>query len=542
MVNQISPIQGAKMSLQKKNLSYLILLLFAAFLLTSCSPPEEIIVPCDVNDLIGAINDANANSDTTKLVLEANCTYPFTVKDNSDGGQGPNALPLITTKIIIEGNNATLDRSGTMFRYFFITDSGNLRLEDITLENGYALIYTGVQPNSRGGAIYNDGGALRAERSVFRLNSANDGEGGAIYNLGILTLEDTLFELNFSDYGGAIYNGGAMDVDTIVENATFYRNYAQENGGAIYNTSPESGYLIIGSTFEENHSYFHGGAIYTESADLNITSSEFIENFAGRNYTYDPDWGNGGAIYTQTGEVYIYQSQFDLQRANGVGGFLYGGPGSNIKLREVSSEASKACHGGGALYVEGVTEILQSTLKYNSVGGWAGWNFGDVSFFNECDGSHGGAIYNTGSLDLDSSLLHGNWSIEGDSDGIYNLDNLIIVNSTFHYDMSEENVEYRRQGVNNLANAELSFSTFVYNSLVNSGNMIVKDIVVAGERNGCNNSGTITAVGENVAVDPACPFSIILPSFGDAVIQDVLSDNGGPTLTNFVGDVSPLID
>jgi len=333
-----------------------------------------------------------------------------------------------------------------------------------------------------------------------------------------------------------------MDVDTIVENVIFYRNYAHENGGAIYNTSPESGYSIIGSIFEENHSYFHGGAIYTESADLNINSSEFIENLAGRSYTYDPDWGNGGAIYSQTGKVYIFQSHFDLQRANGVGGLLYAGPGSNIKLREVQSEGSKACHGGGALYVEGTTEVLQTTLKHSSVGGWAGWNFGDLSYFNECSGYHGGAIYNTGTLAIDSSLLEGNWVIDGDSDGIYNMSDLTVVNSTFHYDRNYNNGESRKQGVNNLGNAELNFATFVYSSLVNSGSMTVKDIVVAGNNNGCYNSGTITDVGDNVAVDPACPFSIILPSFDDVVIQDVLSDNGGPTLTNFVGNVSPLID
>jgi predicted outer membrane repeat protein len=531
------------MSLKRRSLPYLALLLFIYIFLASCTPPAEIIVACDVSDLIDAINDANADSDTTKLILDPNCTYPFTAKDNDDGGQGPNGLPIVTTKIIIEGNNATLDRlSGPMFRYFFITDSGSLRLEDITIENGYALITTGVQPNTRGGAIYNDGGGLRAVRSIFRENIANQGEGGAIYSLGILTLEDTLFELNFSDFGAAIFNGGYMDIAVIIQDVTFDSNAAHDSGGAIYNASPEQGLLISGSTFVNNHSYFHGGAIFTESADLNISSSEFIDNLAGRSNTPDPDWGDGGAIYTQTGDIYIFGTYFDRQRANGVGGMLYAGPNSEVKLREVQGEESKACHGGGALYVEGTTEVLQTTLKDSSVGGWAGWNFGDISYFDECSGYHGGAIYNTGTLALDSSLLEENWVIDGDSDGIYNIGDLTTANSTFHYDINYNNAESRKQGVNNLGNAELSFTTFVYSSLVNSGSMTVKDIVVAGDNNGCYNSGTLTDIGENIAVDPACPFSIILPSFGDVVIQDFLSDNGGPTLTNFVGNVSPLID
>ena len=147
------------MSPKRKTLPCLALLLFISICLTSCTPPAVINVSCNVADLIDAINSANANSDTTSLILDPNCTYSFTSKDNSDGGQGPNGLPIVTTKIVIEGNNATLDRlSDPMFRYFFITNSGSLRLEDITIENGYALVTSAEQPNSRGGAIYNDGG------------------------------------------------------------------------------------------------------------------------------------------------------------------------------------------------------------------------------------------------------------------------------------------------------------------------------------------------------------------------------------------------
>ena len=96
------------MNKKRRTLSYLAALLLISACLTSCNPPAEINVACDVGDLIDAINDANANSDTTNLILDPNCTYSFTNKDNSDGGQGPNGLPIVTTKIWIEGNNATL--------------------------------------------------------------------------------------------------------------------------------------------------------------------------------------------------------------------------------------------------------------------------------------------------------------------------------------------------------------------------------------------------------------------------------------------------
>ena len=528
------------MNQKRRTLLYLALLLLISICLTSCNQAAEINVGCDVGDLINAINSANANTNTTKLILDPNCTYQFTAKDNDDGGQGPNALPAITTSIYIEGNNATLLRLTSIgFRFFFITNSGSLRLEDITLENGYALITTGEQPNTRGGAIYNDGGGLRAERSIFRENQALQGEGGAIYNLGVLTLKDTLFEINSSGNGGAIYNGGTWGSIAVLENITFDSNFANDNGGAIYNATAEANFTITGSTFENNHSYeFHGGAIYMEAGDLEIYNSDFLGNTSGSN-SYPT--GDGGAIYSPAGNVSLITSNFFGNRAYGVGGTLYGGPGSDVSLREIRSEDSVACHGGGALFVEGETEVLQTTLKLSHVGGWVGWSF-NISYFEECSGHHGGAIYNTGSLALDSSLLERSWVIDGDSDGIYNLGDLTVVNSTFHHNLSYNNVEYGRQAINNLGTAELSFSTFVYTSLVNSGTMTVKNIVVAGDNNGCNNTGTFVGIDENIAIDPACPFSIILPSFGDVVIQDILTDNGGPTLTNFVGNVSPVID
>ena len=524
------------MIIKRRPLSYLALLLFLSICLTSCTPAAEIIVACDVGDLIDAINSANANSDTTRLILDQNCTYPITAVDNTYGGAGPNAFPQITTNVKIEGNNATLTKSKTLGnRFFFITHSGNLLLEDITLENGYP--FRGDNPNSRGGAIYNDGGAFRAVRSVFIENVAKDGKGGAIYNLGLLTLEDTLFETNFSDNGGAIYNGGTMDIAALLQDVTFDRNAAYENGGAIFNASTEQGFFISGSTFENNSSYLNGGAIFSESADLEIFNSEFLENRAGVSNPLTLDWGNGGAIFSLAGDVTLNATQFNLQKAYGVGGILYSGPGTNVRLREVRSQNSTACHGGGALYTEGETEILQTSLK-NSYTNSTGWNLDPWQYPMECWNHDGGAIYNTGTLVFDSSLLESTYAM-GDGDGIFNTGDLIFINSTFHEDIS---YQFTRDAINNHGSTEVSFSTFMDSGLANSGTMTVKASVLTPYTNGCINSGTLNDLGENIALDPACPFSTILTFYGDLEIESTLSDNGGPTLTHLVRDSSPVIN
>ena len=96
-------------------------------------------VTCSENDLILAINAANANNDTTVINLDPNCTYTFTSEDNDDGGHGYNALPIITTNMRINGNAALLQRSPSanhQFRFFFITAEGGLRLDEMTLYGG----------------------------------------------------------------------------------------------------------------------------------------------------------------------------------------------------------------------------------------------------------------------------------------------------------------------------------------------------------------------------------------------------------------------
>jgi len=524
------------MNLRKDFWVGILLLLLSFIFLTSCGQSGVIHVVCDDFELIKAINRANIYSDTTRLILEPDCTYPMKSQDNTYGGHGGNALPVVTTKIVIEGNNASLVRSpgSPNFRFFFITDSGNLRLEDITLEDGSPFRYTDERPNCRGGAIFNDGGGLRAERSLFFSNEAQDGEGGAIYNLGVLTLEESTFENNLSNTGGAIYNGGATNIAAVLQDVIFEDNNANFNGGAIYNASPETGLMIVGSTFDSNHSHENGGAIYMEAGDLDISSSEFLKNRSG--LISNPS-GDGGAIYSQSGDVTIIATHFNTQTAYGIGGILYAGPGSDVRLREVRGEESKACHGGGALYLQGETEVLQTTFKSNLGGGWEyGWPSG-TPYYEVCFDYHGGAIYNTGILAIESSLFDDSYA-HGDGDGIYNLGVLSIINSTFN----EINYTYPRESIYNLGTAQVIFSTLMNSGPTNYGTMDVKNIVVAGNSGGCINSGTFVVWGENIAIDPNCPFNNILSNLNDFGIDPSLSDNGGPTLTHHVADDSPVID
>jgi predicted outer membrane repeat protein len=133
--------------------------------------------------------------------------------------------------------------------------------------------------------------------SIFNNNFADNG--GAIYNTDGLSILNCTFTGNvvnadpysddYDDYyrGGAIYNSGAVDV----KGSVFSSNHADVTGGAIYN---------VDSLYVENCKFIsntaeHGGAIATLTGlHLVIDNNEFINNAAS---------SDGGAIYKTTSGI-----------------------------------------------------------------------------------------------------------------------------------------------------------------------------------------------------------------------------------------------
>jgi len=154
------------------------------------SVPASISVPAgDVNALIAAINDAN--DETTHpgadTIVLAGGTYTFSAADNWEFG--PNALPIITSNITIDGHGATLDSTATTrLRFFYVAGNsvgnlptGTLTLRDLTLQNGKQQGGNGGGGGGAGmgGAIFNHGN-LTLERVTLTNNTARGGNGGAI--------------------------------------------------------------------------------------------------------------------------------------------------------------------------------------------------------------------------------------------------------------------------------------------------------------------------------------------------------------------------
>ena len=333
-----------------------------------------------------------------------------------------------------------------------IYNQGSLNISSVNFDSN--------QASSNGGAIYNalllgisggtyasnsawNGGALyltntstaNAENLIFNLNTAN-GNGGAIYNQGSLTLINTDFSSNqSSSKGGAIYNenvlnisggeysgnsswdGGAIYLTSLsnaeIENAIFTRNTANGYGGAIHNlgTLTLSDITIGGALISDSNSSLQGGGIYS-SNKLTLNGGNFSNNEAQR----------GGALYlTSTAETGITGTNFLSNLANNssnpssaVGGAIFNEASLNISGGDYSGNLA---WDGGALYLgsSSQTEIKDVLFDANSATGY------------------GGAIYNSGDLELgfltNGVTFLGNSSINGGA--IYNSNKLTIDGATF---------------------------------------------------------------------------------------------------------------
>jgi large repetitive protein len=295
--------------------------------------------------LRAAIQEANVWAGNDTITFAGNYTITL-------GSQ----LPAVTTTITINGNGVanTIIQANAAFntatyRVFEVTSSGNLTLNNLTIQNGRCNGACATITDY-GGGIFN-AGALTITNSMVANNSATN-FGGGIFSGGVtstLTILNSTFSGMISGAGGAIYNGG---IGISISNSTFSGNFTQYGGGAIYNSS--SGPLTItNSTFSGNTSNDNrGGAIYS-STPLTISNSTFSGNSADV---------AGGGIYTD-GPATLYNTIVANNTSTSGGGNCDGtvtitNGGNNI-------DSGTTCGWGSASGSKSNTNPLLGTLADN---------------------------------------------------------------------------------------------------------------------------------------------------------------------------------
>lgn len=280
-MNRVLPRKRSRLAAALFTFIITSVLIFGIFGVSSA----QTTVPCDANALIAAIAAANATPDAETLNLTAGCTYSYDQTNNVTDGN--NALPSIVGQLTINGNGATITRSGGTLRFFHVPLGSTLSLNNFTITNG-SVIGGQFDNLGRGGAIFNRG-TVTLTGMTFSANTAAN-VGGAIMNFnGTLNIFGSLFQANRTTYatgtrfsaGGAIGNDGAAGVITI-NNSAFINNISEgwaqyTGGGAIINYSGTVN--VSNTTFYGNFSHREGGAMaqYT-SGTANFTNITAVNN------------------------------------------------------------------------------------------------------------------------------------------------------------------------------------------------------------------------------------------------------------------------
>jgi hypothetical protein len=261
---------------------------------------------------------------------------------------GPKMILILNAQVItqsttIDGGGIITITGGLATRLFEVHEGASLALRDIALDSGNSA-------GGAGGAIHNVG-ALTLERTIIQYSQTSiANNGGAIYAAGPVTIDNSQLTHNSAGNGGALFVVGpdarVEIVDSLIDN-----NHALKttgNGGAIH-VGSLSEVIIRDSSLFNNDALGDGGAIYN-TGRLTSDHTDYITNQT----TLDPNAsfrGYGGAIasrgtLTMTGgTVYGNASRF--------GGGLYIGQALSPTVSQLSGSTlilNQALYAGGGLY------------------------------------------------------------------------------------------------------------------------------------------------------------------------------------------------
>lgn len=416
---------------------------------------NEVVASDTVNDVTTSSNEAEVLVDSGDV---GNFTSLQTIIDEQE-----NSLTLnkdytrvaddcdieINKDFTIDGANTYKIDANNLGRIFKVNSGCKLTLIGLTLVNGNA---------ENGGAIYNDG-ILNIENCKLLDNTAAY-SGGAIYNnQGIVTVKDSTLDGNDltsrhinGDGGAAIYdNAGTVTINhsNITNNLKniIPRAGYDENDDLCSAAVTSSGTLTVTDSYFSKNSGSYGGAILSmgSNAILNIKGTTFEDNYA----------FNGGAINFVGNYYTITNCTFKDNQARGSGSartnVAHGGAicsqekNINSKIANCNFINNSASYGGAI-----------SAVNANV----SGCNFTDNTALPTYSGTFKGKTNNVGGMG--ASLYVGN----GKTGNANNVEcNLNIHNCNFT-DNSGNNGYYGLYAIN--VNTQIKDSSFINTMIENS--------------------------------------------------------------------------
>jgi predicted outer membrane repeat protein len=346
-------------------------------------------------------------------------------------GAAPNAKDSVLSGVLISTDGTVPGGKGSLFKIIQGTD---FILKDLTVSS--------AQVSGSGAALNAGANSLTViENVIFDGNYASQ-YGGAIYGAGTVNVSTAVFLNNAANFnGGAVFNGGTLNLAGPV---AFSSNSVSGSGagGAVYNNT--GGIISAGAgsfvLFEYNSalSGSRGGALYNQGG-VSFDSAAFTGNQAS---------AGGGAVSNASGaQAYFNNAVFDLNKAANGGALYNAGGGRAAVTGSASFISNSASTFGGALY--------------NEAGGLFVSTEGVSVFESNTAGVLGGALYNAGTVWLDSASFYNNSASSAAGGAIYNAGgtaNLYNVSMTSNSAAASGGALYASSGTVNFA-GDILFSS-----------------------------------------------------------------------------------
>ncbi|HWQ15714.1 MAG TPA: right-handed parallel beta-helix repeat-containing protein, partial [Roseiflexaceae bacterium] len=230
------------------------------------------------------------------------------------------------------------------------------------------------------------------------------GDGGAVLNLGDLTVIGAAFVDNRADFGGAIASRGTARVSDSV----FSRNQARFDGGAIAVLG--GAFALDDSRLEGNSAGGSGGGIFS-AARLTVQRTRIQGNSA----------SSGGGLHSVAGAATLSDSEVSANRATTDGGGARN-EGDLALIGSTVAGNTTATGSAGGIDNTGTLTLTNSTVSGNQAAG----NGGGIESYGTLRmtaatvaangaGGTGGGVFNGPSATavLTSTLLAGNSAAQG---------------------------------------------------------------------------------------------------------------------------------
>lgn len=346
-------------------------------------------------------------------------------------------------------------------------------------------VFTSNDAESDGGAIHigNAGSdEITVVDAVFYQNDAEGDDGGAIsvdyFESGTLTITGSRFKQNtagdyyYGDVGGSIFFSQADNADITISSSTFMENYAGAQGGAIRFDDVEYGTLTISSTSFVSNESRDGGAISigeVEYSDVSISNSTF-----NLNTTHIYDGRDGGAIHIndiEYGSLNITSSTFTNNDSEDEGGAIHiqHSHDANIQIVTSTFRDNFADNDGGAVSVkesdDSVITVSGSTFTSNYAdddGGAIYFEDGDRADINITN-----SVFTSNEAGSDGGAIH--FDTDGDNMDVYITGSTFTSNKALFDDGGAVSVD------GDSSDIYISNSTFISNSAGEQGGAIYFD-------------------------------------------------------------------